>query len=139
FSIAAALIGDLSGKYLAEYQPEKLAAAEWHFETTEDAPLLMYGILDGEEVKYALKVPYALSILAHGNPTAEVIVLDHFPDDEIPPVAVHYSFDFMVTNGVWMALLSLVFWVGTKRKWLVIERTPFRWLLVFGGPFSIIG
>ena len=35
FSIAAALIGDFSGKYLAEYQPEKLAAAEWHFETEE--------------------------------------------------------------------------------------------------------
>jgi len=139
FSIAAALIGDLSGKYLAEYQPEKLAAAEWHFETTEDAPLLMYGILDGEEVKYALKVPYALSILAHGNPTAEVIGLDQFPDDEIPPMAVHYAFDIMVTIGVWMALLSLVFWVGTKRKWRFIEGKPFRWLLVLGGPLSIIG
>jgi len=139
FSIAAALIGDLSGKYLAEYQPEKLAAAEWHFETTEDAPLLMYGILDGEDVKYALKIPYALSILAHGNPTAEVIGLDQFPDDEIPPMAVHYAFDIMVTIGVWMALLSLVFWVGTKRKWGFIESKPFRWLLVLGGPISIIG
>lgn len=38
FALAAALIGDLSGKYLAEYQPEKLAAAEWHFETAEGAP-----------------------------------------------------------------------------------------------------
>ena len=43
FSIAAALIGDFSGKYLAEYQPEKLAAAEWHFETEEGAPLLCMG------------------------------------------------------------------------------------------------
>ena len=33
FAIATAIIGDFSGKYLAEYQPEKLAAAEWHFET----------------------------------------------------------------------------------------------------------
>ncbi|MDF2669904.1 MAG: cytochrome ubiquinol oxidase subunit, partial [Paenibacillus sp.] len=34
FLISTALIGDLSGKYLAKYQPEKLAAMEWHFETT---------------------------------------------------------------------------------------------------------
>ena len=80
FSIAAALIGDFSGKYLAEYQPEKLAAAEWHFETEKGAPLLMYGVLDDEEkVKYELKIPYGLSILAHGNPNSEVIGLDQFP------------------------------------------------------------
>ena len=41
FSIATAIIGDFSGKYLAEYQPEKLAAAEWHFETQENAPLIL--------------------------------------------------------------------------------------------------
>ena len=63
FSIAAAVIGDFSGKYLAEYQPEKLAAAEWHFETEEEAPLILYGVLDDGEVKYAIKIPYALSIL----------------------------------------------------------------------------
>ncbi|CAM5432418.1 Cytochrome ubiquinol oxidase subunit I OS=Lysinibacillus sphaericus OX=1421 GN=ythA_1 PE=3 SV=1 [Lysinibacillus sphaericus] len=39
FSLAALVVGDFSGKYLAEYQPEKLAAAEWHFETEEDASL----------------------------------------------------------------------------------------------------
>ena len=86
FAIAAAIIGDFSGKYLAEYQPEKLAAAEWHFETEENAPLILYGVLDDGEVKYAIKIPYALSILAHGNPTAEVIGLDQFPEDEIPPL-----------------------------------------------------
>src|SRR5699024_3836692 len=90
-------------------------------------------------VKYALKVPYALSILAHGNPTAEVIGLDQFPDDEIPPMGVHYAVDIMVTIGVWMALLSLVLWVGTKRKWRFIGGKPFRWLLVLGGPLSIMG
>src|SRR5690606_9926488 len=70
FSVSAALVGDLSGKYLAEYQPEKLAAAEWHFETEENAPLILYGVLDDGEVKYAIKIPYALSILAHGVPSA---------------------------------------------------------------------
>ena len=79
FSIATAVIGDFSGKYLAEYQPEKLAAAEWHFETEEKAPLILYGVLDDGEVKYAIKLPFALSVLAHNDPTAEVIGLDQFP------------------------------------------------------------
>ncbi|MCG3056969.1 cytochrome ubiquinol oxidase subunit I, partial [Escherichia coli] len=45
FAIVTALVGDLSGKYLANYQPEKLAAAEWHFETMEEASLILGGIL----------------------------------------------------------------------------------------------
>lgn len=138
FSIATAIIGDFSGKYLAEYQPEKLAAAEWHFETAGKAPLILYGVLDNEEVKYAIQIPFALSILAHNDPTAEVIGLDQFPPDEIPPLYIHYLFDIMVTIGIWMVLLSGVFWLGTKRRWKMVTTKWFRWLIVLGGPLSII-
>ncbi|WP_226085610.1 cytochrome ubiquinol oxidase subunit I [Mesobacillus sp. S13] len=138
FSIAAAIIGDFSGKYLAEYQPEKLAAAEWHFETHEGAPLMLYGVLDDGEVKYALKIPYALSILAHSNPNAEVIGLSEFPEDEIPPLYIHYLFDGMVTIGMWMMALSLAYVVGVWMKWSFIRTRWYRWLIVFGGPLSII-
>ncbi|MFJ5771795.1 cytochrome ubiquinol oxidase subunit I [Psychrobacillus sp. NPDC093180] len=138
FSIAAAIIGDFSGKYLAEYQPEKLAAAEWHFETEENAPLILYGVLDNGEVKYAIKIPFALSILAHFNPTAEVIGLDQFPEDEIPPLYIHYLFDLMVTIGVWMTLLSLVYWLGIQMRWKMVHSKLFRWLIVLGGPLSIL-
>ena len=33
-----------------------------------------------------LKFHLRLSILAHANPTAEVIGLDEFPEDEVPPL-----------------------------------------------------
>ncbi|WP_226679295.1 cytochrome ubiquinol oxidase subunit I [Mesobacillus jeotgali] len=138
FSIAAAVIGDFSGKYLAEYQPEKLAAAEWHFETHEGAPLMLYGVLDDDEVKYALEIPYALSILAHSDPTAEVIGLNEFPEDEIPPLYIHYLFDGMVTIGMWMMALSLVYVVGVWMKWSFIRTRWYRWLIVFGGPLSML-
>src|SRR5699024_9754008 len=98
----------------------------------------MYGILDGEEVKYALEIPFALSILAHGDPSAEVIGLDQFPEDETPPLAVHYLFDTMVSIGVLMILVSLVFWIGTKRNWAFIRSRAFLWLLALGGPLSFI-
>ncbi|KIY22821.1 MULTISPECIES: cytochrome ubiquinol oxidase subunit I [Mesobacillus] len=138
FSIATAIIGDFSGKYLAEYQPEKLAAAEWHFETHEGAPLMLYGVLDDGEVKYALKIPYALSILAHGNPNSEVIGLNEFPEDEVPPFYIHYLFDTMVTIGMWMAALSLLYVLGVWLKWSFIHTRWFRWLIVLGGPLSML-
>ena len=117
FSIATALIGDFSGKYLAEYQPEKLAAAEWHFETQENAPLVLLGVLSDGEVKYAIEIPFGLSMLAHNNPKAEVIGLDQFPEDEIPPLYIHYLFNIMVFIGMWMAILSALYWIGINRGW----------------------
>ncbi|WP_085131729.1 cytochrome ubiquinol oxidase subunit I [Sporosarcina ureae] len=138
FSVSAALIGDLSGKYLAEYQPEKLAAAEWHFETEENAPLILYGVLDDGEVKYAIKIPYALSILAHGSPSAEVIGLDQFPEEDIPPLYIHYLFDIMVTIGMLLMALSAIYWIGMWRKWSFVKSRLFRWLIVIGGPLVFI-
>ncbi|GEN83723.1 cytochrome ubiquinol oxidase subunit I [Sporosarcina luteola] len=138
FAIATAIIGDFSGKYLAEYQPEKLAAAEWHFETQENAPLVLLGVMSDGEVKYAIEVPFGLSILAHNNPSAEVIGLDQFPEDEIPPLYIHYLFNIMVFIGMWMVLLSIWYWVGIKRNWRSVSTRWFRWLIVLGAPLSFI-
>jgi cytochrome bd ubiquinol oxidase subunit I len=138
FSAATAIIGDFSGKYLAEYQPEKLAAAEWHFETEEGAPLILYGVLDNGEVKYAIKIPAALSILAHGNPNKEVIGLNEFPTDEIPPLYIHYLFDIMVTIGMWLPLISVVYLIASWRKLHWVMSKWFLWLLVLSGPLSMI-
>ncbi|RHW32074.1 cytochrome ubiquinol oxidase subunit I [Lysinibacillus yapensis] len=138
FSFATALIGDFSGKYLAEYQPEKLAAAEWHFETTGEAPLVLLGIMDDGEVRYEITVPYGLSILAHSNPFAEVIGLDEFPPDEIPPLYIHYLFNIMVFIGMFLFLVPLVYVIGKRRSWSFINKKWFRWVIVSGGPLSII-
>lgn len=138
FSITAAVLGDFSGKYLAQYQAEKLAAFEWHFETEGRAPLLMYGSLEDGEVKNAIKIPLALSILAHGVPDAEVTGLNEFPQDEIPPLYIHYLFDMMVTIGVLMIIVSLLYTLGVRRKWRFVFSKWFQWLIVLGGPLSLL-
>ncbi|MFS1511832.1 cytochrome ubiquinol oxidase subunit I [Chengkuizengella sp. SCS-71B] len=139
FSIGTAIIGDFSGKYLAEYQPEKLAAAEWHFETTDQAPLIIGGILtENNEVKYGLKLPLALSILAHGSPDAEVIGINDLPEDEIPPLWIHYMFDLMAIIGVALMLIALTYVVGQKvRKWNVHNKGLLK-LIVLGGPLAML-
>ena len=138
FSIATALIGDFSAKYLAEYQPEKLAAAEWHFETEEGADLIFFGVLDGEEVKYEIRVPKVLSFLATNDFNGEVIGLDEYPEDERPPLIIHYLFDVMVAIGGLMIFLSLAFLIGKWRQWKWIESRWFRWLIVLSGPLAFV-
>ncbi|WP_240546191.1 cytochrome ubiquinol oxidase subunit I [Paenibacillus artemisiicola] len=128
FILASAVIGDLSGKYLAKYQPEKLAAMEWHFDTTKQAPLVLGGILtDDNEIKYGLKIPFALSILAHGLPNAEVTGLNDIPEDEHPPLYIHYLFDLKMAFVAVMVVISGAFMLLLYRKRDAVFRN--KWLL----------
>lgn len=138
FALATALIGDFSAKYLAEYQPEKLAAAEWHFETQEGADLILFGILDDDEIKYEIRIPKMLSFLAYTDFNWEIIGLNAFPEDEHPPLIIHYFFDTMVTIGILMIVLSFAFILAKWRKWTFVQSRWFQWLIVLGGPLSVI-
>ena len=138
FSIATAAVGDFSAKYLAEYQPEKLAAAEWHFETEKGAELIVFGVLKDGEVKYAIRLPKALSFLVSYDFNAEVTGLEEFPEDERPPLSIHYYFNIMVAIGFLMIFLSIAFVIGKWRQWEWVESRWFRWLIVLSGPLSIV-
>lgn len=142
FSIMTAVVGDLSGKFLAEYQPEKLAAAEWHFETTANAPLVVGGVLtENNEIRYGLRLPYALSILAFGRPDAAVTGLNEFPEDERPPLYIHYLFDAMVMIGSLLIVLCLGYLLFARKSRRATGRDVPRWLLrciVWSGPLAMI-
>lgn len=139
FSFGTAVWGDLAGKYLAEYQPVKLAAAEWHFETKPQAELIFGGVLDEEtgEVKYGLKLPYALSILATGLPDGEVKGLNEFPEEERPPLFVHYLFDGMVTIGLYMLVVPLVYFYYRRKHSEQGPRLLYR-AIIWGAPLSLL-
>ncbi|MBZ4396581.1 MULTISPECIES: cytochrome ubiquinol oxidase subunit I [unclassified Myxococcus] len=123
------LVGDLSAKHVAKAQPVKLAAMEGHFETERGAPLRLGGV----------EVPKALSILAFGDPHAEVKGLNEFPKDTWPPVAkVHGAFQVMVGTGSLMALLALVTLVHRWRKkaWPSGRKMMRAWLV--SGPLGLV-
>jgi cytochrome d ubiquinol oxidase subunit I len=139
FSIATVVIGDFAGKYLAEHQPEKLAAGEWHFETEGGADLIMGGILtENNEVKYGIKIPNALSILAHGDPIAVVIGLDQYAEELTPPLWIHYMFDLMVTLGMYLAAVSFFYVLADRFRRLNPYNSVLLWMIVLGGPFSMV-
>lgn len=115
FVLAAALapvqavVGDWAAKFLADYQPVKLAAIEGLTETTKGAPLSLGGMYDGERLRYAVEIPNALSILAQGDPDATVAGLEEVPAEDRPPVnVVRWSFQAMVGSGI--ALIGLGAW-----------------------------
>jgi len=141
FSLLTALNGHESAVMLHTYQPEKLAAAEGIFNTTDYAPLAVGGIADPETetVKWGFQIPGMLSILTTGKPSGVILGLNEFPREEWPPLVTHILFDLMVGVGTFLIFISLIV-IGFKLikkhsnfpKWLI-------WGLVFTGPLSIIG
>ncbi|MBP1968316.1 cytochrome d ubiquinol oxidase subunit I [Virgibacillus natechei] len=133
------LTGDVSAKFLAEHQPEKLAAAEWHFETEEGADLVLFGWLNEDnEPTGVIRLPNVLSFLAHGDFNSEVIGLEEFPEEEIPPLWVHYMFDLMVTIGMFLFGITLLYLVVSKvKRW----NENNKWLLgsiLISGPLAFL-
>jgi cytochrome d ubiquinol oxidase subunit I len=113
------LSGDIAARQVARYQPAKLAAMELVFRTERGAPLILGGWPDmaAGEARYALRIPYGLSLLAFHDPAAEIKGLNEIPRADWPNVpAVHWSFHIMVALGSYMAVIAL--WAG----WVVRRR-----------------
>ena len=125
-AILQPLSGDFLAKRVAVTQPVKLAAFEGQFQTQQSAPLRIGGVPheNARVTRYAIEVPYALSILAYGDPNATVKGLNDFPADQHPPIAiVHIAFQIMVACGVAMMLVAL--WAA----WRYLRgRRDYRWL-----------
>jgi len=156
--LAVGLAGDQSGKFDAKYEPYKLAAAEGLQNTTSGAPLLVGGIVQGSQVKDAIRLPKLLSFLATGHFNGTVQGINAAPADQRPPVTVHYFFDAMVAIGTVTVLIPLAYlvarwrgWAWSHSKWLLgglvacailgILGCEFGWMLTEFGrqPFAIRG
>jgi cytochrome d ubiquinol oxidase subunit I len=143
-AILQPLSGDISARYVARWQPVKLAALEGQFATERGAPLRIGGWPDEErrETRWALEIPYALSLLAFHDPNAEVKGLDSVPRDQWPPVAiVHIAFQIMVALGSYMALVSLWalfrWWRGRSSDAVASDRMLLR-ALALATPMGFI-
>jgi cytochrome d ubiquinol oxidase subunit I len=135
------LSGDLSARVVAVTQPVKLAALEAQWETERGAPLRIGGVPDAarEETRWALEIPYGLSLLAFHDPGAEVKGLRTVSAADRPPVAiVHLAFQVMVALGSAMALVALwVAWTVWRGRDIVQHRLLLR-ALVLVAPFGFL-
>ena len=104
--------GDMHGLNTLEHQPQKVAAMEGLWETTEGAPLLLFAIPDedNKENHFEIPIPYAASLILTHDLKGELKGLNEF-EGEHPPVApVFYGFRVMVGMGMLMLAVS---WLGS--------------------------
>jgi cytochrome d ubiquinol oxidase subunit I len=134
--------GDISARMVARTQPVKLAALEAQYETQRGAPLRIGGWPDeaNERVRWAIEIPYGLSLLAHHDPNAEIVGLKDVPRELRPPILpVHLAFQTMVALGTITAIVSL--WAGwlffVRRRELSGNRRLLRALAIIA-PFGFI-
>lgn len=133
--------GDIAAKQVAETQPVKLAAMEGHWDTEQAAPLRVFGWPDEakEETRWSIDIPWGLSVLAFGDPQAEVRGLKEFKKEDRPPVAVvHVAFQVMVMCGMAMIGVAVVAGWLRLRKMPLVERRWFLWLVVLTAPLGFV-
>jgi len=129
--VAAALIpiqifaGDLHGLNTLEHQPAKVAAMEGLWETTEGAPLVLFGIPDKElrENRFAIEIPKMASLILTHELDGEVKGIDAFEGKHPPVAMIFWSFRIMVATGIMMLVASWYALWALRR-----EREPSLWL-----------
>ena len=103
--------GDLHGLDTRDHQPIKLAAIEAVWDTTEGAPLVVFGIPDQalERNRYAVEIPKLASLLITHSLDGKIIGLKEIPKEERPYVpVVFFSFRIMVAMGLLMLAVGTV-------------------------------
>jgi cytochrome d ubiquinol oxidase subunit I len=133
------LIGDWAARDLATAQPVKLAAIEGLHSTTRGAPEHLLGWYTEGQVKYGIRIPKLLSLLAFHNPDATVKGLDTVPGDRQPPVnVVRISFQLMVGIGTALALLGMTYLAVRIRRRRLPQSVWFYRALALAGPASVV-
>src|SRR3954447_11941741 len=133
---ATALTGDHLGKVITSVQPMKMAAAEALYTTTRGAPFSVFTI--GKPLpSFSLDIPWLLSILAKGSPTATVQGIDDLqaqyaaqygPGSYVPMIPVAFwTFRLMIGAGMLAALIG-AFYLWRTRKNRDAPRWLTRWL-----------
>ena len=132
-------LGHWHAVQVADTQPEKLAAIEGVFETQRGAPVLLFGIYNGQdEMDFAIRIPKLLSLLAFGSVDAEVKGLNDFPRRDWPPlILTFYPFHLMVLLGLYFIALTLL---GIYLYWrkLLFKNRLFLWLALLSIPLPFI-
>jgi cytochrome d ubiquinol oxidase subunit I len=140
-------LGDASGRLIARTQPAKVAAMESHWDTNppgRGAPWALVALPDNvkEENRWAIRIPYLLSILTTHTMTGTVKGLRNFPPGDRPPILLpFYAFRIMV--GLGFAMFFLMIWtVWAWARGLLSEgsapsqkRLLLFWLLGIPAPY----
>ena len=144
-------LGDLSGFTIAQYQPEKLAATELHWDTNPPGTGAAWSIVawpapGGGSNSFDVQIPDALSLLTTHTTTGTVQGLNSFPEADRPSLLddtfVFYSFRAMVAIGFalfFLMLLGAWYWYkGRLALSEIVKRRTFWRLWIWAMPLGFI-
>lgn len=108
-------LGDTLGRDVAQTQPTSLAAMEGHYHTylpngqvNTGWHLIAIPNSQNDGTRFAITIPYALSLLETHTLTGKVTGMDSFPARDRPDVWVpFYAFRIMVAIGFFLFLVAL--------------------------------
>jgi cytochrome d ubiquinol oxidase subunit I len=133
------LVGDWIARRITGDQPTKLAAMEGLGPTTRGPAIHILGWYENGEVKYGIRIPEGLSLLARHRLNATIRGLQAVSARDRPPVnLVRIAFQTMVGIGTLLALLSVLHLVTWFRKRRFVESRLFFWGVVAAGPLSLV-
>lgn len=122
------LVGHSQAQRMVEVQPMKMAAAEALWESENPASFSLFTIGDEKnlEDRFAIRIPYILSVLAYNQPTGEVQGIRNLQAEYeatygdgyyVPSVfTMYWTFRIMVGAGFLMMFLALVALYPTLRS-----------------------
>lgn len=104
-------VGDLHGLNTLKHQPQKVAAMEVLWETSEGAPLVLFAIPDEENRTnhYALEIPNMASFILTHEWDGKVQGLNDFIGEHPDVAPVFWGFRIMVGVGI---IMLVVAWAG---------------------------
>jgi len=119
-TVLVILGGHTQAQRMVETQPMKMAAAEALWNTQAPAPMSLFSIVDEKNHRdiFALKIPGALSLLAHNNFTDAVRGINDIqaeyeqtygPGNYVPPVTLSYWL-FRIMVGVGFLMVAIAFY-----------------------------
>ncbi len=133
------MVGDWVARDVATTQPVKLAAIEGLYHTTRGAPEHLLGWYTDGQVKYGIRIPKMLSLLAFHNTNAVIKGLDTVPANDRPPVnVVRFAFQTMVGIGTLLAVLAVFFVFIRWRRRRLPESVWFYRTVAAAGPLSVV-
>ena len=116
-------LGDGSGRAVYEHQPTKLAGIEAHWKTNPPGEGAAWSILawpdeERQENRWAIEIPYGLSLITSHSWTGRVPGLREFPKEDQPPIWLpYYAFRVMIAGGFGLAILALwTLWAWWNRR-----------------------
>jgi cytochrome bd ubiquinol oxidase subunit I len=137
-AIAMPFLGHWSALVVTEYQPIKMAAFENVGDTQANAPLYLFGWVNGDGTTTGVSIPSGLSLMLGLSPDHEVVGLNSVAAADRPPAQLTFqSYHLMIALG---GLFILVFLIALflhmrdkleKARWL-------QWILIACIPLSLL-